>query len=114
MPGLHLVITWKRLSTRTMPQGSMRKSTAKTNQIRRRRIVGVTHDNGARMKPKLIIAAMLLTVGSSAGYAQYARDVTSDPDATMNWWRTRRARQRLSDVVGARPRQLAVQSNVAY
>jgi hypothetical protein len=71
----------------------------------------VTHD-GALMKPKLIIAAMLPTVGSSAGYAQYARDVTSDPDATMNWWGTRRARQRLSDVVGARPRQPAVPDDV--
>jgi hypothetical protein len=35
------------------------------------------------MNAKLIIAAMLMTLGSTASYAQYARDVTSDPDATI-------------------------------
>jgi len=35
------------------------------------------------MNAKIIIAAIIVTMGTSASYAQYARDVTSDPDATM-------------------------------
>jgi hypothetical protein len=35
------------------------------------------------MKAKLIVATILLALGTTASYAQYARDVTSDPDATM-------------------------------
>jgi hypothetical protein len=46
----------------------------------------LTQQNGVPMKPKLKLAfaAILVTMGSSAAYAQYVRDVTSDPDATMN------------------------------
>jgi hypothetical protein len=35
------------------------------------------------MSAKIILAAILVTMGTSASYAQYARDVTSDLDATM-------------------------------
>jgi hypothetical protein len=35
------------------------------------------------MKVKLIIAAMLMTLGSTASYAQYTRRVTSDWEATI-------------------------------
>jgi hypothetical protein len=35
------------------------------------------------MKAKLIIAAILITLGATTSYAQRVRDVTSDPDATI-------------------------------